>query len=93
MAQAVQFTNHAADRLQQRFGLKVQTGVDVDISATFRPTGRTYIHNQKGTLVQQFIPKDLSIRMVMEVCMDSMAVITVMASGPVVDAVYRKVAH
>jgi hypothetical protein len=93
MAQTVQFTNHAADRLQQRFGLKVRTGVDVDISATFRPTGRTYIHNQSGTLVQQFIPKDLSIRMVMEVCMENMAVITVMSQGPVVDAVYRKITH
>lgn len=93
MAQTVQFTTHAAIRLQQRFGLKVKTGVDVDISKTFQPTGRTYIHNQTGTLVQQFIPKDLSVRMVMEVCMDDMAVITVMSQGPVVDAVYRKFAH
>jgi hypothetical protein len=89
----VSFTNHAADRMQQRFGVRMKAGVNVDISETFRAVGSAYLHNKTGNLVQVFIPRDLSVRMVLEVDCDSQRVITVMAEGAVVDAVYRKIAH
>ena len=91
--QKVMFSFHAAERMQQRFGVKVNTGVNVDISSTFRATGRSYIHNKTGHTVQQFIPKDLSVRMVLEVDLDNMTVVTAMVQGPVVDAAYRNIMH
>ena len=91
MAHAVQFTRHASERLTQRFGATIPVGVNVDISNTFRAVGTLYRHNTTGARIQTFIPKDASVRLVMEVDMDRDCVITVMAHGPVVDAVYRKV--
>lgn len=93
MAQAIQFTTHSAERFQQRFGVRVRTGVDVDISQTFRAVGKAYLHNKTGHTIQTFIPRDQSIRMVMEVDQTNGSVITVMASGPIVDAVYRQNTH
>lgn len=93
MAHAVQFTAHSADRFQQRFGLRVKTGVDVDISKTFRAIGLPYTHSKTGHTIQSYIPRDPSVRMVMEVDMDCGCVVTVMADGPIVNAVYRQAAH
>ena len=93
MAHTIQFTTHSAERFQQRFGVRVRTGVDVDISKTFKPVGRPFLHNKTGNTIQSFVPRDPSIRMVMEVDLDNGSVITVMASGPVVDAVYRQNTH
>jgi hypothetical protein len=93
MAQAVQFTTHSAQRFQQRFGVRIQTGVGVDISKTFKAVGRAYNNKETGALTQAFVPKDSSMRLVMLVDLDTMSVITVMSSGPVVDSVYKQAFH
>lgn len=93
MAHAVQFTRHASERLSQRFGSTIPAGVQVDISNTFRAVGLARRHHTTGAVIQSYVPCDPSIRLVLEVDLDSNSVITVMAAGPVVDAVYRQLAH
>ena len=92
MAQ-VQFTTHSSDRLKQRFGVRLNPGVNVDISQTFKSTGRQYIHTRTGNLTESFMPKDPNVRMVIEVDLVDNVVITVMAEGPVVEAAYRRNTH
>ena len=93
MAHTVQFTTHAAERLSQRFGATMRTGVSVDISDAFEPAGFAYRHNSTGHMIQNFVARDRSVRLVLTVDMDTGSVITVMTEGPVVDAVYRAKAH
>jgi hypothetical protein len=90
--QKVMFSFHAAQRLNQRLGTRISTEHDVDISTAFRKVGEAYRH-YNGAMVQSYVPRDTSVRMLMIVSVDTRCVLTVMAEGPVVDAVYRKIAH
>lgn len=91
-ASKVVFSFHAAQRLNQRFGSKISTEHEVDISQAFMKVGQPYKH-YNGEMVQTYVPRDQSQRMVMIVATQSRCVLTVMSEGPVVDAVYRKFAH
>jgi hypothetical protein len=90
--QKVMFSFHAAQRLNQRFGSRITTEQDVDISTSFKKVGQPYSH-YNGTMVQAYVPRDLSVRMAMIVAIDSRCVLTVMNEGPVLDAIYRKTVH
>ena len=90
--QKVMFSYHAAQRLNQRFGSRITTEQDVDISTTFKKVGQPYSH-YNGTMVQAYVPRDSSVRMAMIVAIDTRCVLTVMDQGPVLDAIYRKAVH
>ena len=91
-ASKVMFSFHAAQRLNQRFGSRITTEQDVDISTTFKRVGEPYKH-YNGEMVQTYVPRDSNVRLVMIVAVNSRCVLTVMSEGHVVDAVYRKIAH
>lgn len=93
MAQQVQFSYHAADRLSQRFGCKIRTDIMVDISQSFQAVGHAYRHQDHGCLCQAYIPQDPSQRLVLVVNQDSGVVLTVLSHGPMVDGIYRRVCH
>lgn len=92
MAHKVLFSFHAAQRLNQRFGSKITTEHDVDISTTFKSVGAPYKHHN-GEMVQAYVPRDESVRLAMIVAVKSRCVLTVMNEGPVMDAIYRKITH
>jgi hypothetical protein len=89
----VMFSYHAAQRLNQRFGSRVTTEQDVDISTTFKKAGLPYRQNNGPSMVQAYVPRDQSVRMAMLVAIDTRCVLTVLNEGPVLDAIYRKIAH
>lgn len=92
MAHKVLFSFHAAQRINQRFNSRITTRDEVDISSAFMKVGQPYRHDN-GTMVQTYVPRDLSVRMAMIVTCDSRVVMTVMSEGHVVDAIYHKVNH
>lgn len=92
MAHKVLFSFHAAQRLNQRFGSNISTRTEVDISQAFMKVGQPYKHDN-GTMVQAYVPRDTTVRMVMIVTCDSRVAMTVMSEGHVVDSIYRKFSH
>ena len=91
MAQAnlVQFTTHAAERMQSRLGIKIQQGQSVDITSNFVKTYE-YTHNTTGNTIQHWTNRDRSQPVVMAIDADTGLVVTVMTTGPIVDKEYSK---
>jgi len=91
MAQAnlVQFTAHAAERLQSRLGIKIQQGQSVDITSNFVKTYE-YTHNTTGNTIQHWCNRDRGQPVVMAIDADTGLVVTVMTTGPIVDKEYSK---
>jgi len=91
MAQAnlVQFTTHAAERMQSRLGIKIREGQSVDITSNFVKTYE-YTHPTTGHTIQHWCNKDRNQPVVMAIDADTGLVVTVMTTGPIVDAAYKR---
>lgn len=88
MAQAVQFTVHAAERMQSRLGIKVNQGQSVDITSNFV---KTYAYIDKhGDLIEHWVNKDRRQPVLMAINADTSLVVTVMTDGHIVDAAYKR---
>lgn len=90
MAQAnlVKFTIHAAERMQSRLGIKVNQGQSVDITSSFVKTfGYIDKHND---LIEHWANQDRSQPVLLAVNADTGLIVTVMTSGPIVEAAYRR---
>jgi hypothetical protein len=88
----VAFSTHAADRLQSRLGIRVNTGTEVDITSNFKKV-ESYTHYQTGHTIEQWINVDASTPVVLTIDSNNGSVVTVMTTGPIVDALYAKIKH
>ena len=91
MAQAVliQFTTHAAERMQSRLGIRIHQGQTVDITNNFIMT-HEYRHIKTGRVIQHWCNRDQTQPVVMAVEADTGFVVTVMTNGEIVDREYSR---
>jgi hypothetical protein len=88
----VAFSTHAADRMQSRLGIRVNTGTKVNITANFKKV-ETYTHYQSGHTLENWVNRDATTPVVLVIDTETGSVVTVMTTGPIVDALYAKSKH
>jgi hypothetical protein len=88
----VAFSTHAADRMQSRLGIRINTGHQVDITTNFKKV-ESYPHPQTGRPIQVWINRDATTPVVLIIDEFTGCVVTVMTAGDNVDRLYKKGLH
>jgi hypothetical protein len=85
----VVFTQHGAERMQQRLNISIKAGSKVDITAGFAHS-RTYLCSVHGKMMESWYCTIPGVRAVMIVNRDTKEMVTLMTQGHVVDTVYAQ---